>query len=311
MSTVQHIDYATIKERYDLANMIEQEIGQQVSYGKKIHCPFHQDDTPSMVVYQDGRFHCFGCGKRGDLFDFLTLLWDCDLRTVIDRLNDPAIAATIKHIPQQAKLGTLIRPTLPGELVSRLEGHFGEREREYWRKQGIPPSVLYTLRVGWTGKRYAWPWFYRGILTAVKLRRDDDVTPNLEPKYISVKGSRFTAPYNIDAVLSGAPETVLIAEDEKTVMAAMRHHLVAISFPANAWKKDWCNLLSDVKRIIIVADNDERGRESAAKINSMIRRARVVVPEYGKDFFDEHIYYRERIGDRDVETQAVRSWLGI
>jgi DNA polymerase I-like protein with 3'-5' exonuclease and polymerase domains len=31
-----------------------------------IHCPFHEDGTPSLQVYSD-HFHCFGCGAHGDL----------------------------------------------------------------------------------------------------------------------------------------------------------------------------------------------------------------------------------------------------
>jgi 5S rRNA maturation endonuclease (ribonuclease M5) len=38
-------------------------------------CPFHAEDTPSftMFVGQDGveRFHCFGCGEKGDVLDFV------------------------------------------------------------------------------------------------------------------------------------------------------------------------------------------------------------------------------------------------
>jgi len=37
-------------------------------------CPFHDDKHPSFVVYPDSyTFHCFGCGKHGDVIDFLRL----------------------------------------------------------------------------------------------------------------------------------------------------------------------------------------------------------------------------------------------
>jgi hypothetical protein len=32
-----------------------------------ICCPFHLEDTPSFRI-NDERFHCFGCGKHGDIF---------------------------------------------------------------------------------------------------------------------------------------------------------------------------------------------------------------------------------------------------
>lgn len=38
-------------------------------------CPFHQEKTGSFHVYErSGRFHCYGCGEKGDVFDFLIRL---------------------------------------------------------------------------------------------------------------------------------------------------------------------------------------------------------------------------------------------
>src|SRR5712671_2704668 len=35
-------------------------------------CPFHKESTPSFTVYADSQhYHCFGCGKSGDVFTFL------------------------------------------------------------------------------------------------------------------------------------------------------------------------------------------------------------------------------------------------
>ena len=35
-------------------------------------CPFHPEKTPSFKVYEDqGRYHCFGCGEKGDVFAFI------------------------------------------------------------------------------------------------------------------------------------------------------------------------------------------------------------------------------------------------
>ena len=35
-------------------------------------CPFHNEKTPSFNVLDDkGFYHCFGCGKHGDIFNFV------------------------------------------------------------------------------------------------------------------------------------------------------------------------------------------------------------------------------------------------
>jgi CHC2-type zinc finger protein len=48
----------------------------------KIACPFHADRNPSLQLYPDGGFYCFGSGCRrgGSIFDFAGQLWGIDPR---------------------------------------------------------------------------------------------------------------------------------------------------------------------------------------------------------------------------------------
>ena len=43
----------------------------------KIHCPFHQDRTPSLRLYQDPArgWYCFGCRRGGSVYDLAHALW--------------------------------------------------------------------------------------------------------------------------------------------------------------------------------------------------------------------------------------------
>jgi hypothetical protein len=46
-----------------------------VNYDHMAHCPFHKERTPSVRFYHHTRqFHCYGCGKHGDQFDFVALM---------------------------------------------------------------------------------------------------------------------------------------------------------------------------------------------------------------------------------------------
>ena len=50
-----------------------------------IKCPFHADKTPSMVIYPDGSWHCYGCGLGGqNSIDFMIAGGD----TFIEAVNE-------------------------------------------------------------------------------------------------------------------------------------------------------------------------------------------------------------------------------
>jgi DNA primase len=36
---------------------------------------FHADDTPSLQLYHDGTFYCYGCGAGGSIYDFAGTVW--------------------------------------------------------------------------------------------------------------------------------------------------------------------------------------------------------------------------------------------
>ena len=50
-------------------------------------CPFHSEKTPSCQVNDDqGRFHCFGCGAKGDAFDYWGKSRNVSLREALEDL---------------------------------------------------------------------------------------------------------------------------------------------------------------------------------------------------------------------------------
>ena len=48
--------------------------GLEVNSGDMARCPFHDDRTPSMKLYDD-HFYCFGCGKHGDVVTLVSELF--------------------------------------------------------------------------------------------------------------------------------------------------------------------------------------------------------------------------------------------
>ncbi|MFL0091309.1 CHC2 zinc finger domain-containing protein [Tenacibaculum maritimum] len=49
-----------------------------INKNKHCKCPFHKDDTPSLRIYPDtNTYHCFGCGKTGDVIQFIQDIEKC------------------------------------------------------------------------------------------------------------------------------------------------------------------------------------------------------------------------------------------
>jgi hypothetical protein len=118
---------------------IEQVIGEHV----RLHrsgpgliglCPFHQEGTPSFRV-NAGKFHCFGCGLGGDVFDF------------IQRLHDLSFPQAVRHLAQRA--GFKLDGFEPSsELSAKVHAMKAERERERDFEH------FYNLRVDAIGRQY-------------------------------------------------------------------------------------------------------------------------------------------------------------
>jgi hypothetical protein len=56
---------------------VEQLIGIPVPRHGKVPCPFHDDRTPSLHVYDapERGWYCYGCRRGGSVYDFAALLW--------------------------------------------------------------------------------------------------------------------------------------------------------------------------------------------------------------------------------------------
>jgi hypothetical protein len=72
-------------------------------------CPFHAERTGSFTVFQDGHWHCFGCGEGGDEFALFAAMEGLDLKTqwheILERMaaiaripGAPAAAARLKPV---------------------------------------------------------------------------------------------------------------------------------------------------------------------------------------------------------------------
>jgi len=50
-------------------------------------CPFHKEKTASLKFYDDGGWHCFGCGKGGSSIDFVAQLFNLPPLEAVKKLD--------------------------------------------------------------------------------------------------------------------------------------------------------------------------------------------------------------------------------
>ena len=90
-----------IKERVDIVQLIEKYVKLKQT-GKNFSglCPFHKEKTPSFIVSPDiQRYKCFGCGRSGDIFNFVQDIENIDFVEALEKLAKTAGVELKKSSP--------------------------------------------------------------------------------------------------------------------------------------------------------------------------------------------------------------------
>ena len=157
-------------------NDIEEVVGQYVQLRRRGRtlsglCPFHNEKTPSFVVYPDTQsFYCFGCGAAGDVISF------------VRKYNNLGYVETIKQLasrvgmplPDEEDKGARARQRLL-EINRSAARYFYEQlnaktpeaalARRYWKeKRGLSDAAIRRFGLGYA------PEDFGGLLHYLKRR---------------------------------------------------------------------------------------------------------------------------------------------
>ena len=93
-----------LKEEIKNSIKLSEVIGKHLSLKKRDNnnyvalCPFHKEKTPSFNISDDkGFYHCFGCGKNGDIFNYLMDTENLSFVEALKKLADHAGINTSKQ----------------------------------------------------------------------------------------------------------------------------------------------------------------------------------------------------------------------
>jgi DNA primase len=158
-------DIQALRERADLAAIVAEYTGLTRAGGGRLKglCPFHQEKTPSFTVDPArGLFHCFGCGKGGDLYAFVQALEALSFPEAVER-----VARTVgfelryaelrpgerKALGRRTRLTEALREAA-NFYAERLRSDDGAAARAYLASRGVDDAAAAHFLLGWAPDRW-------------------------------------------------------------------------------------------------------------------------------------------------------------
>jgi DNA primase len=121
-------------------------------------CPFHGEKTPSFYVYEDGHYHCFGCGAHGDAIGFVMQSEGAGFMEAVERLAAEAGLEVPKPSPEAAATEqrrldlAAVLEAAQASFHRRLFLPEGRPAMDYLRGRGLSEQTIHRFGIGWSGE---------------------------------------------------------------------------------------------------------------------------------------------------------------
>lgn len=152
-------DIDRVREATDIVDLVS-EVTQVKKSGRSFMavCPFHQEKTPSMSLDRArGLYHCFGCGKGGDIFDFVRETRGVEFGEALEMLATKVGITLVSDPADARKRG---RRSAAVEALRRAVDVYHQRlkknteagaARAYLRGRGYDGALIDEWRMGFAG----------------------------------------------------------------------------------------------------------------------------------------------------------------
>jgi len=145
-----------IKQRLDIVDVIRDYIQlKAVGVNFNARCPFHNEKSPSFVVSPDKQiWHCFGCGKGGDVFTFVMEMEGLNFIETL-RLLAPKAGVALKRMnpkEESKRNRSMDILDLSARFYQRilLEGKDSVSARNYLKKRGLSDETIMEWSIGYS-----------------------------------------------------------------------------------------------------------------------------------------------------------------
>ncbi len=150
-----------LKEEIKNSIKLSEVIGKNLSLKKRDNsnyvalCPFHKEKTPSFNISDDkGFYHCFGCGKNGDIFNYIMDTENLSFIEALKKLADHAGINTSKQNyfvdPKITNHFNLLK-RVSESYINNLNAPLGEKARSYLHKRGFNETIINNFYLGYSG----------------------------------------------------------------------------------------------------------------------------------------------------------------
>jgi len=268
-----------IKDRIDLVDFIGRYVQlSRNGKGYKGLCPFHDDKNPSLTVDPENkRWHCFGCGAGGDVFNFLQKIEHIDFQEALRRLSEET-GIKIDTASRKAVVSTETGST------TQESQRVGLSLDDYAKAKAIPIEFLKELELS-DAK-------YRKV-QAVRmpyLGADGEVL-SVRFRLAMTGTNRFRWRSKDKAVLYGLWRLqlalkkgyVVLLEGESDCHTLWYNDIPALGIPgASVWREEWSKYLEGIPTIYLVVEPDEGGQSILKWLERSEIRDRVRLVDLGE-----------------------------
>ena len=147
-------DVHEIKSKLDIVDIVGDYVSLrqngQTYWGR---CPFHNEKTPSFSVSRERQtFHCFGCGKGGDIFTFVMEMEHLEFREALERLAERA-GVKLQRISSYSGTRTTELRDIQLQALDffkeSLMSSGAEPARAYLKRRNLTDDMCRQFEIGW------------------------------------------------------------------------------------------------------------------------------------------------------------------
>jgi len=147
-----------IKSRLDIVDVIREYVNlRPAGVNFRANCPFHREKTPSFIVSAEKQiWHCFGCGKGGDVLGFVMEMEGLNFVETL-RLLAPKAGVELGRVKVDGQLASKRNRLLDIVKLSALFYHkilldspAGKPALEYLARRGFSEETIKRWQIGYS-----------------------------------------------------------------------------------------------------------------------------------------------------------------